>query len=131
MFFKTKEMKKVINENKKLRDEINENEDSLSSLHLAKRNLQNKLEELKLKRKIEEEDLKHLIKIREEKSEIEFTKKEIALEAKHQTALHNEANKYRDKVEKFLTENVEKSERMYTELMGRLPDVNVRLRGDV
>jgi len=131
MFFKSKAMKKVISENNKLKDDIEDNEISLNILTKQKIELNNEIEELKLKRKIEEEDLKHLIKIREERLEIEFEKRKLTADAKHQEEIHKVSNEYRTKVEKFLIENVEKSERMYSELLVRLPDVNVRLKGDV
>jgi len=131
MFFKSKAMKKVISENKKLKGDIEDTELKLSNLVKHKIELNNEIEELKLKRKIEEEDLKHLIKIREERLEIEFEKRKLAEDAKNQEKIHIISNEYKDKVEKFLIENVEKSERMYSELLVRLPDVNVRLKGEV
>ena len=38
---------------------------------------------------------------------------------------------YRDKVEESLERQIEKGEQMYKEILARLPDVNVRLKGDV
>ena len=92
-----------------------------------KHRLKEEVEDLKLKRKIEEEDIAHMVKIRDEKLDIQYQKKELELKATLDKQLHEEHIKYRDKTEKMLSTQATKMETMYKDLMQRLPDVNVML----
>lgn len=91
----------------------------------------NDLAELRQKKKMEDEDIKHLVKLKESKLEIEFRKKEVELERQQQEAIAAVKDQYRDKQESTLQKQIEQGEKRYAEILSRLPDVNVRLKGDV
>lgn len=93
--------------------------------------VRNELAELKQKRKMEDEDIRHLVKLKESKLDIEHQKKEVELERKQQEAIAKVKDKYRDKLESELQRQLERMQKMYGEILGRLPNVNVRLKGDV
>ena len=93
--------------------------------------VRNQLSELKQKRKMEDEDIRHLVKIKESKLDIEHQKRQIELEREQQKAIAKIKDEYRDKLEKELQKQIERMQEMYAEILGRLPNVNVRLKGDV
>ena len=91
----------------------------------------NDLAELKQKKKMEDEDIRHLVKLKESKLEIEFNRKEVQLEGEKQEAIAEVKNEYREKLENLLHKQIEQGEKRYAEILSRLPDVNVRLKGDL
>lgn len=93
--------------------------------------LKEELEELNLKKKMSEEDIKHMVKIDQERRDIEYQKKVMELEVKKNAEIERVRNDYRDKTEKQLETQVANMKEMYKEILGRLPDVNVRLKGTV
>jgi chromosome segregation ATPase len=101
------------------------------ALEEEKTRLKEEVADLKLKKKIEEEDIKHMVKMKEEKLAIEHERKELERESEKQAAIHKAQNEYRDKIEKNLEKQLASMKDMYGEILGRLPNVNVRLKGDV
>lgn len=95
------------------------------------RALKREVEDLKLKRKIEDEDIKHMVRMKEERLDLEHQKKEAELERQKHEAIAEVKDKYRDKTENQLEKRAEDLKGMYAEILKRLPDVNVRLKGDV
>ena len=106
-------------------------ETKIKGLEKERGELKEEVEDLKIKRKVEDEQLKHLLKIKEEKMELEFQKKEVALEAKKQTEIAAVKDGYRDKVESELKTRHTQFQELYTQILKRLPDVNVALTGKV
>ena len=120
MWFRKKEsvdIEELVEKIKKLKDE--------------RKRLKAEIEDLKLKKKIETEDIKHLVKLKEEKQKIQFERKEMELEKKMQETIAEVKNGYRNKVEKNLESQKNDVKEMYGQILKRLPDVNVRLKGDV
>lgn len=95
------------------------------------RRVKEELEDVKLKKKIEEEDIKHLTKIKLEQNEIEFQKKTLALERQKDGEVMTLKQNYADKMQFRLEKETENIKGMYDQILKRLPDVNVRLKGDV
>ena len=91
----------------------------------------NELAELKQAKKMEDENIRHLVKLKEEKMQIELDKKEVALERKQQEEIARVKDEYRDKQESTLQKQIADGKEMYAEILARLPNVNVRLKGDV
>lgn len=85
--------------------------------------------ELKLAKKIEIEDIQHMIKIKEEKLDIAYEKKALKLEQDFDKRVATVKNEYRDKVEENLEKSRIEMRGMYSEVLLRLPDVNVALKG--
>lgn len=90
----------------------------------------NDLSELKQKKKMEDENIRHLVRIKEEKVQIEQAKKQVELERQQQEAIAAVKDQYRDKMEVELQKQIARGDRMYSEILARLPDVSVRLKGD-
>lgn len=95
------------------------------------RKVKDELEDLKLKKKIEEEDIKHLTKIKLEQNEIEFTKKVMQVEKTKDSEVMTLKQEYADKLQVRLENEVKNIKEMYSEILKRIPDVNVRLQGKV
>ena len=88
-------------------------------------------EELKLAHKTAEEDIKHLVKLHDEKKLVEFERKALEMERKKDEEIAKVKDEYRDKMEKQLAEETKNIRGMYTEILARLPNVNVKLAGTV
>ena len=83
--------------------------------------------QLSKKRTIEEESIAHKIKMREEGCEISFQKKEQKVLNESADKVRKVKDEYQVKVEKHLEKRNDELRSMYTEILARLPDVNVRL----
>jgi len=93
--------------------------------------LKNQVKQLKLDRKIEDEDIKHMIKMKEAAVEIKQEKFEVKCEREKDTAIAQVKDQYRDKMEELQKEELKKMERMQTEILSRLPDISVRMKGEI
>lgn len=113
-----------------MKKDFRELESEIKELREQKRKLEEEVENLKLKKKIEEEDIRHMVRLKEEKLEIDHQKKAMELERKHQDNLHGVQNAYRDKMERHLERQVADIKEMYAQILERLPNVNLRLKGD-
>jgi len=96
--------------------------DQLSKLRLD-------LKDLKLQKKIEIEDIQHMIRLKEERLDLAHEKKDLELQRKKDEEVFEIKNEYRDKVEKGLENSRVEMREMYTEVLARLPDVQVALKG--
>ena len=91
----------------------------------------NELAELKQTRKMEDEDIRHLIKIKESQLDIKHQEKQVELERQQQEVIAAVKDQYRDKQESTLKKQIEQGDKRFAEILARLPDVNVRLKGEV
>lgn len=103
------------------RDRLN---DSLMSVR-------NELAELKAKKKREDEEMRHLVKLKESKLDMDYQRKRINNDREKDRAIAAVKDEYRDKMEAELGRQIERMQKMYGEILGRLPNVHVRLKGDV
>ncbi len=126
MFFKKKH-----DTQKELGDQIKTLRDQIKTLKKERNGRQDEIERLKLKKKIEDEDIKHMVKMKEEKLGLEFKKKEMDIEQEKQDAIAKVKDAYRDKTEKSLVGQKDDIKEMYGQILQRLPDVNVNLKGGV
>ncbi len=131
MFFKTKEMKRILANNKKLSERVDKLTNELDHLTDERRNLKDEIEDLRLKKKTSEEDIKHMVKMREERLELKFEKMQVAQDKELQDKLHMVSNEYRDKTEKQLEKESKSMKEMYGQILERLPNVTARLKGDI
>ena len=118
---RSESVKEQIGAIEKERDTLN---DSLLSVR-------NQLAELRQKRKMEDENIRHLVKIKEEGAEIAFQKKTVELERQQQEAIARVKDDYRDKQESTLKTQIESGDKRFKEILSRLPNVQVRLKGDI
>ena len=119
--------KEIANLKTELDSSVGEADKAKAELRTVKDNLA----DLKLKKKIEEEDIKHMVKMKEERNEVENEKKLLGMERDKDKAIAEVKDNYRDKLEEFLKTQVKDTKEMYTEILGRLPDVKVKLKGTV
>jgi hypothetical protein len=98
----------------------------ISDLEKEKYELKEQLSDLKLKKKMEEEDIKHMIKIDRERKDIELEKEKIKLQGEKDEAIGRVKDKYRDKTETQLEKQVKGMKDMYSEILKRLPNYNVK-----
>lgn len=104
---------------------------TIKTLKDEKFELEKDIDRLKCKKKIEEEDIKHMVKIKEQKLEIDYEKKVIAFERSKALEVAKVKDDYRDKIEKNLHERGTELRKMYNEILQRLPNINVEMRGKV
>lgn len=103
----------------------------VDSLTDERTKLKTEVEDLKIQRKCEDENIRHMVKIKEEKMEVEFQKKEVQREREKQEAIAKVKDGYRDKVEAELNKRSAELLAMYNAILARLPDVNVALTGKI
>ena len=107
---------------------IDENARLKTSLSEQLSDAKDKLSDLKREHKHSEEDVAHLLKIRESQLEITFEKKTVELQATQATAIATVKDEYRDKVEKQLNAETQRITDMYSEVLERLPNVNLAIK---
>ncbi len=115
----------------RVRLQITTLESERDTLNDENRKVKDELAELKQKRKMEDEDIRHLVKIKEGKLDLEHQKKRVELEGKFQAEKAVVKDEYRDKLESTLQGQIKDVKGMYGEILKRLPNVNVRLKGEV
>ena len=116
---------------KYLRQKVETLEKEIDILRTERLDLKDEVEDLKLKKKVSEEDMKHLVRMKEEKNEIERQKRinEIEIEKNNEVAAVKDG--YRDKMEKQLERETQNIKEMYNEILKRLPNVNVKMTGEL
>ena len=107
-------------------------------METTEKNLQDRIhklstekKQLALDNKIALEDIKHMTRIKGEKLEIEAERKEVERDRQKDKEVLKIKNEYRDKVEKLLESGREDLRGMYSEILERLPNINVKLGGDI
>lgn len=129
---RTSNLKARIHQLEEERDTIIDNHQHLKqTLQQEINTLKDQLSDLERKRKHEEEDIAHLVKIKESKLDIEFQKRVQENDAAKEKAIAKVKDEYRDKLEKQLREETARIEKMYGEILARLPNINVKLGGKV
>jgi chromosome segregation ATPase len=116
---------------KKAESEKERLEKENESLREDRIRLKEEVEDLKLKKKVSEEDIKHMTKMKEEKLDIDHQKKVLELERGKQEAIATVKDAYQDKQEKTLNKQIEEGNKRYAEILARIPDINVKLKGDI
>ena len=111
--------------------DVQELKDKIAELQSERKVLKEEVEDLKLKKKIEDEDIRHMVKMKEESLEQKFLRKEMEMEKRKDKEVATCKDAYRDKLEVFLTKRGDDIKEMYNEILARLPDVNVKLKGDL
>lgn len=101
----------------------------VDNLRDEKRDLQEKIEGLDQKHTLANERIAHNVKIREEQLDVAHQKELVKAEKKIITEVGKVKDEYRAKVEKNLHEQIERLDGKYRELLDRLPDINVALKG--
>lgn len=123
-------IKVLTEERDKIAEECAGLETESATLRATNRELREQLEALKHKKKLEEEEILHLVKINEEKNAIAAERKAVELEAKKTAEIAAVKDQYRDKIEKHLEARAVEIKTMYSEILERLPNVSVRLKGE-
>ena len=128
---RTRQLKAEIISLEEERDKIiDENRKAKEALLDENRKLKDDIADLRQKKKMEDENIRHLVKIKEESLDIAHERKTVELERKQQDAIATVKDKYREKQESTLQKQIEDGKQMYSEILARLPNVNVRLKGD-
>jgi len=124
----------MFNKDKKIK-ELEDKREALElkndKLETERDTLKEDVADLKLKKKIEDEDIKHMVKMKEEALEIKFQKKEMELEKAKNNEVAKVKDDYRDKMESQLEKRGTEIKGMYSEILERLPNVNVRLKKEL
>ena len=100
-------------------------------LQTQKRQLKEQVEELKLAKKISEEDIKHMIRIKEKRLELEFKEKTMDTQAAQATAIAAAKSEYQDKLIKNVEREKDDIKEMYGQILERLPNIGVKMKGSV
>lgn len=121
------ERDEVAKECDKLRQEKYDLNYKVSTLEKERNQLKEQVEDLKLKKKISEEDIQHLVKIKLEQADIDKQKHIAKADAEKSAAIFAVKSEYQQKVEHNLLEQQKQLRDMYSEVLARLPNVNVML----
>lgn len=97
----------------------------IERLKKERRSLKDQIADLKHEKKITEEDIKHMVRIREERIEVENEKKNLERDREKEQEIAKVKDEYRDKLEERLHKEVENMKEMYTQILQRLPTVEV------
>jgi hypothetical protein len=100
-------------------------------LNDSNRKIRDELADLKQQKRMEDENIRHLVKIKEEKLDIEHEKKQVERERVQQEVIAKVKDEYRNKQESTLQKQIDDGKEMSAEILARLPNVSVRLKGDV
>lgn len=114
-----------------LKEERDDLKNELNDLREEIVELKTEVKEKELEYKVAEEDIKHMVRMKEERQELELEKKKMELERAHQEAVAAVKDQYRNKLETQLKQETVNMKDMYSEILKRLPDVNVKLRGEL
>jgi hypothetical protein len=101
------------------------------SLEKERRSLKEEVEDLKLKKKTSEEDIKHMVRMKEERLAIDHERKDLEREKEKEQAIAEVKDAYRDKTEKYLNEQIDRASKMYAEILERLPNISVNMKGKI
>ena len=93
--------------------------------------LRRELEELKLKKEIEIRDIEHLVKIKEGKLDLEHQRREVELQRAFNLKEMEMQNKYHQRVVDCIEKEHQSIKDIYTEIMKRLPNVNMEITKDI
>lgn len=97
----------------------------------ALRTARNDIERLHAQAKAADETLGHLLKIRDEKRDIELERKKVELVYQSDMRVAAVRTEYQQKIEEHLNGRIKDLGAMYAELLNRLPDINVALKGRI
>ena len=122
--YKTTELKAEV---KLLKGERDTSTKEATAARQELRKVKEELVEVKHQKKVEEEDIKHMVKMKEERTAVENEKKLLEMEREKDRVIAEAKDAFRDKLEVFLTTQVKDTKEMYTEILGRLPDVSMRI----
>lgn len=90
-------------------------------------NLDKKIRELEHLKSLEEKELSHLVKMKEEKQAVELQKEKLKLAQDYQTKEMALQTEYHTKVMAVIQKEHADIKQVYTQIMERLPNVNVEL----
>ena len=90
--------------------------------------LKRELAELKLQKTMDERDIKHLVKLQQEKHEVEHQKKEVELQKQFQAKEMALQTKYHTDIVAKIEEFAKEQRTTYSEIMKRLPNVNMSIK---
>lgn len=90
--------------------------------------LNKQLKELELKKELDIKEIEHLVKMKEEKQVVEAQKKEIELQKLFQKKEMDLQTQYHERVMKQIEEGRREIKEVYTEIMKRLPNVNMAIK---
>ena len=103
----------------------------IKTLRQERLSLKTQVEDLKLSKKITEEDIKHMVRIKEERLKLEFQKKEMNIRAETANEVAAAKSVYQDKLILNVEGQKDDIKEMYGQILERLPDINVKMRGKV
>lgn len=89
--------------------------------------MRGQLRDLEQKRDAKERDIEHLLKLEREREEVSREKFEARCEREKDSAIGEVKDQYRDRMEENLQGQIERMERMYGEILQRLPNVTAHL----
>lgn len=121
MFNTVKKLKKAQAELKEVRNEI-------EAVSKAKSTLEKELKELKLDKTIEKRDIAHMIKVKEEKNSLELQREKLDLEKEFIKKESDLNKKHHNAILETTVESQKDLKSMYSEVMKRLPNVNVEVK---
>jgi len=123
--FLTKVVKRAIVE------ALDEREKLSTDIHAARleiAGLKEQLKELKTTKRMEERELEQLVKCKIEKQDLEHEKRRVSLQEEFNRKEMAQQTKYHEEKIAQLGKEQDRLEKLYTQILARLPNVNVDIR---
>lgn len=100
---------------------------TIDSLKKSIRTWKDELADLKKEKELEKQEIEHLIKLKEERQKVELERQEVVLQKKFQEKEMALQNKYHERQISQIDVQAERMEKIYAEILGRLPNVNMKI----
>ena len=103
----------------------------IDNFTVEKRKLKDELADLKKAKELEKTEIDHLVALKEERMTVQMEQKDVALEKKFQKKeLELRQKAYEDMVGRIEKAGDDMKE-IYKEIMARLPNINVKMKGEL
>ena len=93
--------------------------------------LKEEIAELTLKKTMSEREVEQLVKMKQEKQDIEYSKKEIELKGKFQDKEMGLMKDFHNKTLELLETGRKEMREIHTEILQRLPNINMEISKDI
>jgi hypothetical protein len=124
-------MKQVFEEATRDSKNLVQLQNQISTLTEERRTLKDELADIRKQKELEKIEIEHLVALKEERLKLQIDQKEVALEKIFQAKeLELRKQAYDDMVKRIEKAGNDMKE-IYTEIMNRLPNVNVKMKKDL
>ena len=131
LFGKKQTLEDALSKTDQLQNERDQLKNKIEDLEDEKSSLSSEVKQLKLDRKIELEDIEHMMKMKGERLDIELQKKIAINETEYNKKVNQLHADFHKKTEAQMQKEIDGMQKMYGQILERLPNVNAKLSGKI